>query len=379
MEIFRISKLNMCRWRRLLRLKSIDDPIEKEKQRYDQATFAYRLKMEDKRILLCVEPSIADSSDKFLVGIEPTIFSKEVKDKTIKFLEMEKLDKVISLTDVTIFPKVGGKGGETFSGTLEVHKNGFRYKAKATSRNPLIMHIYFDHIKTSFFRLGDEKMPPLLHFRMDPPLQMGREMTTDIEFYLKKSDLVYNEELDNFIEIVDAQWNFPPKSPCLFHELEKEFEFAGVLPWKASAAAFALTLFDLIVLVEDSPPLTVVPLLDIEFVNLALIRPREIDMTVILSDFKEDNVHQIRSIPIEFLARIKHCLNSSSVKYFVNTKELDWKAIVKDIAAFPREFIIKGGWDKFGLEDCDSLVYNGLVKEALDLEAALGPMLREGC
>ncbi|KAI3836041.1 hypothetical protein MKW92_041419 [Papaver armeniacum] len=160
-------------------------------------------------------------------------------------------------------------------------------------------------------------MPPLLHFQLHHPIMMGTEVTKVIEFRLVQSPLgekrsdhdsvniekveqirdeCCNNQLMKFVDKVDARWNFQCKEP--FDELEKKYEFYGVLPLKAPAA-FALTLDNLIVLVER--PVAVFLLSDIEFVNLAQLRPGEIDMTVIFEDFKEDKVLEINSIPLESL------------------------------------------------------------------------------
>ncbi|KAI3953385.1 hypothetical protein MKW92_014259 [Papaver armeniacum] len=281
-------------------------------------------------------------------------------------LRMETKERVISLTDVLIIlPKLEeGQGGESIAaGTLETHVNGFIYTASNYRK-----HFYFHDIKKSFFRLGDKKMPPLLHFQLHVPFMKGIENTKDIEFHLvqcplRQKQLIeeekqiswdggHNERLKNFVDKVYLRWSSLHHSPCLFHELEKNYEFYGVFSSKASA--FVLTSHDLIVLLKT--PFTVFPLRDVDFVNLALLRSGEIDMTVIFQDYsKEDSVLEINSIPLKALASIKDCLNDGYVKYYVNTKELEWKAILKDITDFPQKFIENGGWDYFELEDSKTL------------------------
>ncbi|KAI3858755.1 hypothetical protein MKX03_033708 [Papaver bracteatum] len=168
------------------------------------------------------------------------------------------------------------------------------------------------------------------------------------------SDEGRNEDLKSFVDKVRERWNFQLNPPCLFEELEKEFEFDGVLPSKASAS-FALTSFSLVVLEETH--FVVVPLCDIDIVNLAWIIHGEIDMVVICQDFKVDNVLEINSIPLTSLPRIKHRLNDGLVKYYVNAAKPDWKSIVKDIVDFPAKFMENGGWDYYNLEDYYTLAY----------------------
>ncbi|KAI3866724.1 hypothetical protein MKW92_000674 [Papaver armeniacum] len=363
-----------------------------EKRRYHQARLARGLKIEDERRLLGVQ-----SSKEVLLVEDGRIQSGGVNDQLEKQnrvrklrmgekhrlkkltdgkrqlnLWMEKKDRVISLLDVTIL-----QGKETIVGTLEAHGNAFIYTASSFRQ-----HFYFNNITKSFFRLGDERMPPLLHFQLHHPIMMGTEVTKVIEFRLVQSPLgekrsdhdsvkiekvkqirdeCCNNQLMKFVDKVDARWNFQCKEP--FDELEKKYEFYGVLPLKAPAA-FALTLDNLIVLVER--PVAVFFLSDIEFVNLAQLRPGEIDMTVIFQDFKEDKVLEINSIPLESLAGMKDRLNYLDVKYYVNSKKPEWKAILKNIAASPEEFIKNGGWDQYELEDDDTLAYYGIA--ALEFE-----------
>ncbi|XP_026405158.1 FACT complex subunit SPT16-like [Papaver somniferum] len=337
---------------------------EREKMRMkNQAILALWLKMDDEERLLgpTTQCGGADTSE---------IFYPLVRTNS---LVQEKKHRVIRLTDVIIFPKLGGQGGKraTITGTLEVHVNGFVYMASGFRK-----HFYFDDIKSCFFGLGGKGGTPLLHFHLHRPLKKWTEKPKDIEFHLvkcprgqKMSDHDSNkiekgkqnssddERLKKFVEEVHARWISLPTSPSLFDEIDKKYE--GVIHWKGSTVssdtAFALTSYDLIFLVgplpEVSKPFTVFPLRDIEIVNLALLEPGKIDMTVIFRDFDEENVLEVKSIALESLADIKDRLNYGNMKYYVNTKQLDWKAKVKEIAALPEEFINMGGWDKFELED----------------------------
>ncbi|MCL7033839.1 hypothetical protein MKW94_009840 [Papaver nudicaule] len=332
-----------------------------QKRRCDQARLGSQLKILDKQRLLGVPSGKENSSDK--MSWEGIMWKESGVSAPLE-LQMEEEHRVIRLSDVTILPKVEGQGGNSIAGTLEAHVNGFKYTASGFH-----MQFYFDNIKKSFFRFGDKRMPPLLHFHLHHSIMIGTEKTKDIEFHFvqwplgqKMSDKIekekqikdggHNEDLKNFVDKVNARWSSQPSSPFSFEVLEKEREFYGVLPSKASAAV-ALTLYYLLVLTEA--PFVVIPLREIEIVNLALLRPGVIDMTVIFQDFKEESVIEINSIPLESLAGIKHRLNTRSVKYYVNAEGHDWKAILRGIADSPEKFIEKGGWDYFKLEDRDTL------------------------
>ncbi|KAI3861698.1 hypothetical protein MKX03_030803 [Papaver bracteatum] len=366
MEVVETSELNMftqLRKRRLI----VDEPEDKREERRiaKQAQLGVWLKMKIEERLLGVEYSDSDKeeikpSKPWLKNVTPFEVGKRRPVSGQLKLRMEKKDRIISLTDVVIIlPKVeGGQGGETISsGTLETHANGFIYTASNFRK-----HFYFHDIKKSFFRLGDKKLPPLLHFQLHLPFIKGIEDTKDIEFHLKRRKRVHGSgmieaekqiiwnSLKNFVDKVYVRLSSLHHSPCLFYELEKNYEFHGVFSSKASA--FVQTLYDLIVLLKT--PFTVFPLRDVDFVNLALLRSGEIDMTVIFQDYsKEDSVLEIKSIPLQALASIKDRFNY--VKYYVNTKKLEWKAILKNITDFPQKFLEKGGWDYFELEDSNTL------------------------
>ncbi|KAI3876754.1 hypothetical protein MKX03_037421 [Papaver bracteatum] len=360
MEAAGTSELNML-FTRLEKRQMINEPEEKREERRiaKQAQLVVWLKTKVEERLLGVEYSDTDEEDvkppnPWLKNVTPFEFGK-IRPVTGQLkLRMETKDRVIRLTDVVIIlPKVEeeGQAGETIAaGTLETHVNGFMYTASNFRK-----HFYFHDIKKSFFRLGDKMLPPLLHFQLHVPFMKGIEGTKDIEFHLVQCPLStkrlnhsdeiedekqicwdggHNERLKKFVDKVYLRWSSLHHSPCLFHELEKKYEFHGTFSSKASA--FSLTSYDLIVLVET--PFTVFPQRDIDFVNLALLRSVEIDMTVIFQDYsKEDSVIEINSIPLKALASIKDRLND--VKYYVNNRELEWKAILKDITDFPKKFI----------------------------------------
>ncbi|RZC72346.1 hypothetical protein C5167_035582 [Papaver somniferum] len=129
-----------------------------------------------------------------------------------------------------------------------------------------------------------------------------------------------------------------------------KFHFQGVLPSQKSPI-FALTDSALVMLML--PPFYVVPLSDVEFVNLAEVESGAFDMTVVFQDYSRD-VLQICTIDITKLAGIKRILNDAYVKYYCNTKKLavkEWNSILREIVASPKKFIECGGWESLHLED----------------------------
>ncbi|MCL7042428.1 hypothetical protein MKW94_011502 [Papaver nudicaule] len=269
-------------------------------------------------------------------------------------LQMHEEHRVIKLTDVEILPNAG----KTILGILEAHVNGFIYTA--SNFRMVFMHA---NLEMFFMRLGDKMMPPLLQFHLE------HSVTKDIQFCLVPSPLGQvryekdnqirnssrNEDLKNFVQKVQQEpQSWGSKLPIHFYDLE-EFKFCGAFPTGASATC-ALTVSALVMLEET--PFVVFPLLDIEIVNLAQLGPETVDMTVVFKDIKRD-VLEIRLVPLKFLTGIKHRLNFGGVKYYVNSKSLDWSMLVKDIREFPKKFIDSGGWgsSNLELEDSRTLAY----------------------
>ncbi|KAI3890385.1 hypothetical protein MKX03_028207 [Papaver bracteatum] len=263
--------------------------------------------------------------------------------------------KTIKLTNVTIFPWVGGQGKKTVIGTLEAHVNGFRY---TTSGEQFQVDIIYDNVKKAFFRVDDERMPPLLHFHLYHHIMVGAEKTKDFQLAMnlvgcKRSASGNNKAFQDFVHEVNGKWRSQPISHLQFELLYKKNAFCGVRPSMAPAV-FYLTVFSLVGIVEA--PFVVVKLRDVEIVNLAQLRPGEIDMTVVFQDFKRP-VLQINSIPIESLEDIKWCLDAANIKFYVNERKVDWALVLEGIRDFPETFIKNGAWDFFNLEDSDTSGY----------------------
>ncbi|KAI3970986.1 hypothetical protein MKX01_024633 [Papaver californicum] len=293
--------------------------------------------------------------------------TKPVVSKDDK-LQMDKKANVITLTGVKIFfPKVGEQGEKTIVGTLEAHVNGFFY---ATCNPSFHFHFHFlyTNVKKAFFRVEDEKRPPLLHFHLYHPIKVGAEKTRNIQFHLVQTPVgqrdCYNgsdkivEDLKNFVLKVDDKWfNLPVFCNCYPFdgaELHKKDEFQGNLPSKAPTV-FALNMYSLVALVDE--PFIVVHLMDIEIVNLRKKpAPGLVDMTVIFKDLKCEPVY-INSIALASLDHMKDQLNCAEVKYFESDRQLDWDGIVKERAASPREFYKKNGWSAYDLEDPITLAF----------------------
>ncbi|KAI3855307.1 hypothetical protein MKW92_028813 [Papaver armeniacum] len=250
---------------------------------------------------------------------------------------------VLKLTGVTIFPKVDGQLGGDYAdvGTLEAHSDNEK-----------------------------KKMLPLVHFQLHHPITLGTEKTKHLQFRLvptvvgkKRSDddsdkcekekqtmdSGRSDDLENFVDKVKGKWrvsNSPFPFPFTWINNDEEFHGASDI--------FVLTASSLVQLANT--PFWVVHQRDIEIVNLARLRPQVIDMTIVLKDFSCP-VLQIRAIPLDSLDGIKRSLDFWGVKFYENTRDLDWNLEVKRIAEFPESFLQKGGWDAYKLEDSATSVY----------------------
>ncbi|MCL7051335.1 hypothetical protein MKW94_010715 [Papaver nudicaule] len=257
-------------------------------------------------------------------------------------LNTEKLCKetnVITLTGLRIFPKVGERG----VGTLEVHVNGFYYR---TSTPDFCFSFLWADVKQAFFRIGDEKMPPLLHFHLYHCVKVGTEKRRNIQFRLVQnvagqkrsysdSDNIHdsNKDLKHFVDSVREKWRYIPVVHCCAFvqgEVCKADEFQGNRPSKAPTV-FGMTFTALVGLVDE--PFVMLELKDIKIVNLRL-KPVEIHMTIVFHDFKREPV-EINSIPIDKLNLIKDRCNYAGVKYYVNDYDIDqWSLFVKLMADY---------------------------------------------
>ncbi|KAI3840818.1 hypothetical protein MKW92_034804 [Papaver armeniacum] len=355
---------------------------EEEMQRFNQANLARQVKRITRWRLLGSRNSGTKAGSDKQEDAERTVTSVDLQleeDKNPKYVDLplkilvnyggpaettpmelqleNENSKIIKLTNVAIFPMVGGQGEKTIIGTLEAHVNGFRY---TTSSEHFQIDFIYDNVKKAFFRVEDERMPPLLHFHLYHNIMVGAEKTKDIQFQLvmnlagcKRSASGNNKAFQDFVHEVNGKWRSQPISHLRFELLYKKNAFCGVRPSMAPAV-FYLTMFSLVGIVEA--PFVVVKLRDVEIVNLAQLRPGEIDMTVVFQDFKRP-VLQINSIPLESLADIKWRLDTANIKFYVNERKVDWVSVLEGIRDSPETFIKNGAWDFFNLEDSDTSGY----------------------
>jgi nucleosome binding factor SPN SPT16 subunit len=98
------------------------------------------------------------------------------------------------------------------------------------------------------------------------------------------------------------------------------------------------TVHCLVQLVE--PPYTVVPLADVEIINLERVgfNGKTFDLVVIFKDFARDTL-MVGSIQTQSLDDIKNWLTTQDIKFFESKLNLQWKQILKTIVADPEQFM----------------------------------------
>ena len=97
------------------------------------------------------------------------------------------------------------------------------------------------------------------------------------------------------------------------------------------------TVHCLVQLIES--PYTVVPLGDVEIVNLERVgfNGKTFDLVVVFKDFDRETL-MIGSIPAQSLDDIKNWLTTQDIKFFESKLNLQWKQILKTVVADPDEF-----------------------------------------
>jgi len=119
---------------------------------------------------------------------------QSMKKKTESIVTQEKLILSTSrdyprLSNVLIRPTLGGR---RTAGTLEVHKNGFRF---AGGRGQTL-DIMFKNIKYAFFQKCKGTLITLLHFHLVNAIMVGKKKATDIQFFVEVVEAVRDVEKD---------------------------------------------------------------------------------------------------------------------------------------------------------------------------------------
>lgn len=118
-----------------------------------------------------------------------TVF-KQIKEVQKSFKQKQIMDETVDskgglitvsgrkpcLMDLKIRPNLSNR---KTTGTLEAHKNGFRY----SERRGEVIDVLFSNIKNCFYQPCDEEMIILIHFHLKVATVVGKRKVYDIQFY----------------------------------------------------------------------------------------------------------------------------------------------------------------------------------------------------
>lgn len=124
-----------------------------------------------------------------------TVF-KQIKEVQKSFKQKQIMDETVDskgglitvsgrkpcLMDLKIRPNLSNR---KTTGTLEAHKNGFRY----SERRGEIIDILFSNIKNCFYQPCDEEMIIIIHFHLKVATVVGKRKVYDIQFYTESGVL----------------------------------------------------------------------------------------------------------------------------------------------------------------------------------------------
>lgn len=277
------------------------------------------------------------------------------------------------LQDVCMRPPFTGRGRS--QGTLEAHKNSFRFKSARLGQR---LDINYTNIKHSIFQPCKQSVVVLIHFRLLHPIMIGKKKQRDIQFYTEVIDQsirlnsrrkTYDpDELDE--EQNERQLrkrlnelfrNFVRKSEQirLKHEkLQLQFE----IPFKQIAFKGSVggSMRDLIPTTSALVNLTeqpsfVVSLDEVDHVHLERVtfRSSSFDMAIVFKDWDRP-VERITMIDVgKSLDTVRKWLTEINQTFTSGSNNIAWKNIlkmVKDDSFFWKEKYADGeekpvGWN----------------------------------
>lgn len=226
------------------------------------------------------------------------------------------------------------KPGRKISGSnLEVRDWGIKYITK----NDDYLRIEFSNITYAFYqRVTKADSVILLQFYLREPVFIGKKEHYTFQFYCdvsKSSQRKLNYHFDKFVKQVKLLGNIE------FETAKRNFEFTGLS--HRSIAVFAPT--ENCLISYSSYPFFMVPLSEIELINLERVRNEgSFDMVIVKKDYSSP-VEVIESIPMKSIDTVRNWINCAGISYFENSTSFAWKNIMNDIISNKR-------WDPWGKE-----------------------------
>lgn len=256
------------------------------------------------------------------------------------------------------------------TGTLEAHKNGFRFVERGTQP----FEILFSNIKHCFYQPCDDELIILLHFHLKNAVVVGKKKVIDIQFYTEAGVAVedltenkrgrfsdfdeeeqdelerqqrkkLNKEFESFVKAVEGATGdavkFEVPSKTLSFQGSTDSHFVTLVP----------TPHCLVFL--SSSPFFVCTIDDIEvafFERVGTGVSKSFDLVLIHKDYTKYNF--IGTIPSEFKDHVQKWLDSNDILFFEGSNNIRWDQMLTRIRDDPGKFVEEdGGWGAFADDD----------------------------
>ena len=276
-----------------------------------------------------------------------------------------------SLNGLFMRPALSGK---RVFGTLEAHKNGFRYQSVKGQKLDLI----YNNIAHAFFQPAEQEALVILHFRLRQPIVVGKKKTQDVQFVQETmeassrldsrrrtygdADEIEEEQREKMarkkinraffkfckdVEAFSAK-HADEEDVIKFDFPSRELGFTGV-PFKSNVL-MQPTAQDCLVHLVEGPPFFVLSLDDVEVASFerVMFGLRQCDLVFILKDYNKNPI-PVHNIPVEALETLQEWLTRSNKLYYLNPQPFNWQMIMNEVRnKTVKEFLDEGGWTFLG-------------------------------
>lgn len=307
---------------------------------------------------------------------------RKVKDLQKAYKQKEILDEVDNRQTISL---VHGKkpalqnlklrptlSGRKTTGTLECHKNGFRFYSKKHET----LDILFNNIKHCFFQPSEGEMIILIHVHTKNPIVVGKKKVQDIQFYTEAGSFsedvtgIRNRRYSNFNE--DEQEELERQQRA---KLDKEFQYfvkvverftkekvkfdvpyrnLGFTGSPYNNNVRLMPTVNCLVHLTHSPFLVVsLDEIEVAFLERVGFHIKNFDLVLIYKDYTKKVVF-INAIPVHYKDHIKTWLDSTDILFFESPTNFKWDKLLKRMRMDPEYFVYEeGGWEAFADDEDD--------------------------
>lgn len=265
--------------------------------------------------------------------------------------------------------------GKRVMGTLEAHKNGFRYTTVKGQK----LDVLYNNIANAFFQPAEQEALVILHFNLINPIVIGKRKTTDVQFVQETmeassrldsrrrnygdADEIEEEQREKiarkkinrtFFKFCKDVEEFAKKNDAEGEDVIKfdfpsrELGFYGV-PFKSNVL-LQPTAQDCLVHLVEGPPFFVLSLDDVEVASFerVMFGLRQFDLVFVLKDYSKNPI-TVNSIPVEALEMLQEWLTKSNVLFYLNPQPYNWQMIMNEVRSKTlKQFLSEGGWSFLG-------------------------------